>query len=122
FSDGGAWIDYAGPAGTVSTTSFSDALRGRGDFRGKVVVVGASALNIQDIQSTPAGDNMPGAEINANAIQSVLDGFPLDEAPGWLTIVLITLLGVIAPAAAVPLRGLRWLPAALIALALYVVA
>ncbi len=122
FSDGGAWIDYAGPAGTISTTSFSDALRGRGDFRGKVVVIGASTLNIQDIQSTPAGDNMPGAEINANAIQTALDDFPLGEVPGWAAVLLIVALGVVAPAAAVPLRGLRWLPVPVLGLALYAVA
>ena len=125
FDDGGAWIDYAGPAGTISTTSFSDVLDGRapaGRFKGKVVVVGATALNVQDLQSTPGGDNMPGAEINANAIATILDGFPLDEAPGWLAVLLVVALGLVSPLPAVRLHGLRWLPLALLALLGYVAA
>jgi adenylate cyclase len=124
FADGGAWIDYAGPAGTIRPSSFSDVLAGRvpaARFRGKIVVVGTTVLNTQDVQSTPAGDNMPGAEINANAIATILDGFPLDEVPGWLAVALIALLGLAAPAAAAPLRGLRWLPVPILALGAYLV-
>ena len=46
FGDKGAWIDYAGPRGTVPTYHFSDLIHGRVDpakLRGRVVVVGATA-------------------------------------------------------------------------------
>jgi adenylate cyclase len=122
--DDQAWIDFAGPPGTIETVSFSRVLDGRfprGTFRDKVVVVGSTALILQDIQSTATGE-MPGPEINANAIATILEDFPLDVAPGWLAVVLIALLGLAAPVAAVPLHGLRWLVPALLVLALYVVA
>jgi adenylate cyclase len=123
--DDQAWIDFAGPPSTIETTSLSRVLEGRfrpGMFRDKIVVVGSTALILQDIQSTAAGENMPGPEIVANAISTILDGFPLDEPPGWLAVVLIALLGLAAPLAAVPLHGLRWLGPALLALGVYIVA
>ena len=43
FSGDGAWIDFAGPAGTVKTVPLADVVAGKipaGVFRGKVVVVG----------------------------------------------------------------------------------
>ena len=125
FDDGGAWIDFAGPAGTIPTTSLSRVVEGRfprGRFRGKIVVVGPTAPALQDIKATAAGDGMPGPEIHANAIATILDDFPLDEAPGWLAVALIALLALAAPAAAVPLHGVRWLPVPILALGGYVLA
>ncbi len=51
--------------------------------RGKIVVVGSTATSLQDLHRTAtSGDKlMPGPEIQANSIQTVLDGFPLREAP-----------------------------------------
>ena len=124
FEDGEAWIDFAGPPGTYRPVSFSRVLRGafpRGAFRGKIVVVGATALGAQDIASVATGENMPGLEIQANAIATTLDGFPLDEAPGGLAVALLALLGIAIPAAALRLHGLRWLPVPLVALALFLV-
>src|SRR5438270_1553040 len=77
-----AWIDYAGPPGTIQSIPFWRAETGkfpRGFFRGKIVVVGASAPTLQDLQptSTTGADEMPGPEIHANAIDTVLRGFPL---------------------------------------------
>ncbi len=113
--DGGTtWIDYVGPSSTFPYLSFSqvyyDTYSGtrRGTplppnfFRGKIVVVGATATNLQDIHPTSTDSAMPGPEIHANAIYTALRGFPLSSAPGWIDIVLIVLLGV-----AVPLAGLR---------------
>ena len=42
---------------------------------------------------------MSGAEVQANAIATVLDGIPLRSAPGWLNVVLILLLAAIGPLA-----------------------
>ncbi|HVE68095.1 MAG TPA: adenylate/guanylate cyclase domain-containing protein [Solirubrobacteraceae bacterium] len=125
FEDGEAWIDYAGPPGTYASRPFSRVLAGRfrpGTFRGKIVVVGSTAPVLKDLVDTPPGDSMPGPELNANAIATVLDGFPLGEAPGGLGLLLVALLGIVVPAAAVPLRGLRWLPVPLLALGLYLAA
>ena len=111
--DGSAWIDYPGPPRTITTVSFGDVRRGRvpaATFRGKVVVVGATAPVLKDVftTSTASDDLMAGPEIQAAAIQTVLDGFPLRDAPGWLDGLLIALMagvGALATARLGPARG-----------------
>jgi adenylate cyclase len=122
---GDAWIDYRGPPGTVPTLSFSRVLHGDFDpalVRGKVVVVGAGAPSLQDVHPTSVGRDelMAGAEIHANAISTVLDGLPLSEAPRWVAVVLVLLVGVLGPLLWRRLRGWRAL-LALAAVVLYVV-
>jgi len=105
---GAAWIDYVGPENTIHSYSFSQVLHGRfapGTFRGKVVVVGPSVPSLQDIHATPVDSRMSGAEIEANAIDTALRGFPLQSASSTINVLLIVLLGLIAP-----LLGLRWGP------------
>jgi CHASE2 domain-containing sensor protein len=97
-------IDFAGPAGTYPSVSFSDALDGRipaSFFRGRIVVVGASDPTLQDVHPTPTSVAMPGAEIQANAIATVLAGVPLRFAPWWLAVVAILGLSGVAPAAGI---------------------
>lgn len=113
FSGDGAWIDYAGSAGTIPTVSLSDVVAGKvpaSRFRGKVVVVGATDPIIQDIHPTSAGEAMPGPEINANAISTILRGFPLRDSAGWLSLLMIVLAGIVTPAGALRWHGIRWLP------------
>jgi adenylate cyclase len=96
-----AWIDFAGGKGTVREVAFSDVLRGKvapGTFRGKVVVVGATVPVLQDIHATSTSAAMPGPEVQANAIETALHGFPLKSAPQWLNDLLIVLFGLLAPA------------------------
>jgi adenylate cyclase len=111
--DGSAWIDYPGPPRTIRTVSFGDVLRGHVParvLRGKVVVVGATAPVLKDVfaTSTASDDLMSGPEIQAAAIQTVLDDFPLRAAPGWLDGLLIVLLGTVGALATArlgPARG-----------------
>lgn len=101
----GGWIDFPGPPGTLERLSFAEVLRNRFDpaaVRGKVVVVGATAPVLQDMHDTAAGSPMPGPEVQADAIATVLDGFPLRSPPGSFTVALI-----VALALAVPLAGVR---------------
>ena len=107
-----AWIDYAGPPGTLRTVSFSQVLRGRaprGLFRDKVVVVGPSAPSLQDVHptSTSGDDLMAGAEVQANAISTALRGFPLRSASRLWDIGMILLLGLLAPVVSLRLAPLR---------------
>ncbi|MBJ7470944.1 MAG: adenylate/guanylate cyclase domain-containing protein [Solirubrobacteraceae bacterium] len=105
-----AWIDYAGPPKTVLTVPFSQVLEGEfppGTFKDRIVVVGATAASLQDIHptSTTARDaQMAGPEIQANAIDTVLRGLPLQSAPGWLEILLVVLLSATMPLLAIMLR------------------
>jgi adenylate cyclase len=111
-SDGTAWIDFAGPPRTVKTVSFYDVEHGRVDpklLRGKAVVVGATAQALKDVfpVATSSDDLMAGPEIQASAIQTVLDGLPLHSAPRWLDAVLIVVLGLLGAVTTLRLGPLR---------------
>ena len=94
-------IDYIGPAGSFSphTYSFADVVEGRcppGRFRGKYVLLGATAASLGDRLSSPFvhqsdvrggqhGSLMPGVEVLANALNTILRGRFYSETPDWLT-------------------------------------
>lgn len=102
------WIDYFGPARTIPTYSLSRVVRGGfkpGTFRNRIVVVGASAPSLQDLHPVSFGDEeMPGPEIQANAIATVLRGLPLKSVPLWLNPLLIIGLGILVPLASLRLN------------------
>jgi adenylate cyclase len=99
FGGGGAWIDFAGPRRTVPTLSFADVLNGRdaAQVRGRIVVVGATDPVLQDIHATPTSSTLPGPEVQASKIATILAGFPLKSAQGPITFILVVLLGMVAP-------------------------
>jgi CHASE2 domain-containing sensor protein/predicted Ser/Thr protein kinase len=101
----GGWIDFRGPPRTFPTLSFVDVLHGhfaRNAVRGKIVVIGATAPSLQDLHTTSVGGPMSGPEVQANAIATVLGGFPLRSPEPAVTVILIIALALI-----VPLVGLR---------------
>ena len=123
---GDRWIDYPGAEHTVPWVSFSSVLDPRkygpptgwthplpsNYFRGKVVFVGATQLSLEDYHATSTDPQMAGVEIEADAAATVLRGFPLNSAPGWINVLLIVLFGV-----GVPLLALRVRPLISIAIA-----
>jgi adenylate cyclase len=103
-ADGSAWIDFRGPPGTFRQVSYSSVLRGQvpaSVFRGKTVIVGASAPSLQDLHptSTTGDELMAGPEIQANAIWTAEHGFPLGSSSLLIDLMLILLMAA-APAAA----------------------
>ena len=124
-AEGGALIDYAGPPKTFPTYSYVDVLYGRVDpelLKGKIVVVGATSPVLQDVKQTPyGGELMAGAEVQANAIATVLDGIPLRSGPGWLNVFLILLLAAIGPLAGFFLRPVTALGVAIASALVFVV-
>ena len=125
FGHGGAWIDFAGPAGTFPTYSYSKVLSGLippGTFRGKIVVVGPSAPSLQDLHETPTDPLMPGAEVQANSIATVLRGLPLVSEPLAISILLVILLGIAPVAVARYARPLISIPVAVLVAVLFTVA
>ncbi len=118
--DGEAWIDYRGPPNTIANYSYSRVLLGKvpdSTFRGKVVIVGATAPSLQDVHatSTTKDDLMSGPEIQANAAWTAIHGFPLSSSSPAVDLLLILLLA--AAPAAVTLR-MKALPALLVAIVL----
>jgi adenylate cyclase len=114
-----AWVDFAGGPGTYPSVSFSRVLNGQvdpGTFSDKIVVVGASDPSLKDIKPTATtgeDEQMAGSEIQANAIATALDGFPLQSLPLGFDLLLITIMGLIAPVASYRLSPLRALGLAL---------
>jgi CHASE2 domain-containing sensor protein/predicted Ser/Thr protein kinase len=101
FVNGGPLIDYLGPAKTFATVSFVDVLDGQiaaSAFRDRVVLVGVTAPSVGDLHPSPFGV-LPGVEVQANEVATILDGYPLRAVPGWLTVALILALALVAPVA-----------------------
>jgi adenylate cyclase len=124
--DRGALIDFRGPPGTVPTYAFRDLVEGRipaAELRGRVVVVGASAPSLQDVHPVPTSGTgtMPGPEVQANAISTVLRGLPLRESPWWLDALAALVLAFVVPLAAVRVRASLAAALGLAALALWLV-
>ena len=109
-------IEYVGPAGSFApyTFSFGDVLDGRvpaSALRGKYVIVGATAASLGDRFTSPFvhfngpdgqqyGVFMPGAEVLANSLNTILRGRFYSETPDWLAaasaamVALLTLAGL----------------------------
>ena len=70
-------INYEGDVNTYPYVSIADVVGHKfppGTFKGKIVLVGASATGIGDLRSTPFGGiNYPGVEIHANVIDTILN-------------------------------------------------
>jgi adenylate cyclase len=70
-------INYEGDVNTYPYVSIADVVSHKfppGTFKGKIVLVGASATGIGDLRSTPFGGiNYPGVEIHANVIDTILN-------------------------------------------------
>jgi len=102
------WIDYHGEPGTFERVSARHVLSGRvapAAFRDKVVVVGVIAPGVDEHRTAISEEpSMPGVEVQANAISTLLRGAPLRDVPRIVDVLLIVLLGLI-PLLACTLRS-----------------
>jgi adenylate cyclase len=120
FGGAPAWIDFYGPAGVLHTISFSKVYAGaypRGFFHNKIVVVGATVPSLQDVHPTSTSAEMPGVEIQASAIETILLGVPLRSLNTWLDIALIVLMGLLTPIVSLRAGPLVTIAVALVAAA-----
>lgn len=83
--DGNFLIRYFGRPYSFSSVSFVDVIDGRIDasqLANKIVLVGVTPADLRDLEATPVsrGIKMPGVEIHANALQTLLDQQPLRRA------------------------------------------
>ncbi len=95
-------INFGGPSGTY-THQYSAAFVPLGDyppdvFRNKIVLIGSTSPTLQDSYPTPFSSNspMPGVEIVANTLSTILQGTYIQKAAPWTTILLIVLAAVAA--------------------------
>ena len=105
-------IDFSGPPGYIPTVSFSRVDSGQfnpAQFRNKIVFIGATAPTLQDVHATAVSGSQQeaGAEVQANATETLLRGLPLRDAPGWLTVLLVAVLGLLPPLVSIRLHRLR---------------
>ncbi len=71
------FIRFMGGPWTVPSVSFVDVLRGTVPaslFTDRIVLIGATSLDLQDFRITPFRGAMAGVEIQANAIATILSG------------------------------------------------
>jgi adenylate cyclase len=93
-------INYRGPRGSYPYVSIADVVNRKfssGTFKGKIVLVGASATGIGDLRTTPYGGiSYPGVEVHANVIDNILNhGFLVRGATQALwDFILILLFGI----------------------------
>ena len=81
---GQIWVHYR-PSQPRQYVSAADVLEGHvpaDRFRGKLVLVGTSATGLGDIKATPIDPAMPGVEVHAQALETVLTGQVL-RRPGF---------------------------------------
>lgn len=93
-------INYAGPTGTYPTYSAARLLLGDYPaelFRDKIVLIGATTITLQDIYPTPftTKEQMPGVEVVANAVGTLLSGHYLRILPLWVTLLIILVMAVL---------------------------
>ncbi len=82
-------INYLGPAKTFPHYSISDIINGRLSpdlFKGKIVVVGATATGIYDLRVTPFSPVYPGVELHATVIDNILQRRFLEQS-AWTTFI-----------------------------------
>lgn len=102
--DGRMPLCWHGPFGTYRYYSIGDLLESMratnageiprvspDEFKGKIVLVGATATSLFDLRATPFSPVYPGVELNATAIDNIINGDFVRHSPQWVTILLISL-------------------------------
>jgi CHASE2 domain-containing sensor protein/class 3 adenylate cyclase len=90
-------INYVGKKGSFHTYSFSDVLNGQIDpkiFEGKIILIGATAADLHDDEATPTSAKMPGVEIQANIIETLIKNNAKENEIAILTLLTIFIFSV----------------------------
>jgi adenylate cyclase len=120
-------INFRGPAGTFPRVPYYQVLRGEAPpeiFRDQIVLVGATTPVLHDEFPTPFAGHlrMPGVEIQANFLETLLEGRSIRRPTRRLAALLAAIGAVMATAIASHVRPIRALLVVLGTLALYAVA
>ncbi|MGY4627890.1 CHASE2 domain-containing protein [Bradyrhizobium sp. USDA 4486] len=79
--NGQLWVHYArrDPSIYVSAADVLDNMVSPSKVNGKLVLIGTSAVGLNDIKTTPVSSTMPGVEIHAQVLESVLSGAVISQ-------------------------------------------
>ena len=79
--NGQLWVHYArrDPSIYVSAADVLDNTVPPSKIAGKLVLIGTSAAGLNDIKTTPVSSTMPGVEIHAQVLESVLSGAVISQ-------------------------------------------
>jgi adenylate cyclase len=119
-ADGSAALDFGGDLRSrFHTVSLMDVLndwirRGKGlaplkaqHFRDKVVIIGGTAVGLNDIKATPFSSTQPGLVKQATVVDTMLSGRFITRAPEGVNLALTLLVAMMST---VLLMTARWLP------------
>jgi adenylate cyclase len=101
-------IRYYGPEGTTPQISALDILQNKVDpakIKGKIVLIGATAVGIYDLRVTPTGI-MPGVEKHANVVTSILRKDFIFRITNLTNVLIILFSGIIFSILIVRLKAL----------------
>lgn len=92
--NGQLWVHYArqDPSIYISAADVLDNTVPPNKIAGKLVLVGTSAVGLNDIKTTPVSSTMPGVEIHAQVLESVLSGAVISQPNYALGVELIAAL------------------------------
>lgn len=100
-------VNFLGPAGYFPRISYAQVIKGefpKGLFNDKTVLIGATALGMNDLLTTPVsglGQPMPGVEFHANVLAGIRQNNLIQDASFNLSILVVSVLA---------LFPLIWLP------------
>jgi signal transduction histidine kinase/CHASE2 domain-containing sensor protein len=108
-TEGETTINWAGGNNTFPTYSFDDVLSGRvgaETFKGRVVLVGVTATGAFEHRATPFSPLQPAIEMQASALNDILQNRPLLMPPSWLPEAMLLLCCMLAGVLVAPRRAL----------------
>jgi adenylate cyclase len=91
-------IYFYGPEQTFPYISVWDLFEGKVStdiLKGKIALVGVTALGIYDLRVTPFSVNMPGVEKHANVITSLLEGRSIVKLPFVANLIILLCTGIV---------------------------
>jgi CHASE2 domain-containing sensor protein/nitrogen-specific signal transduction histidine kinase len=93
-------VNFLGPPGHFNQLSYVQVLNGEfpiGMFNNKILLVGATALGMNDLLTTPVSglsQPMSGVEFHANVLESLRNNSLIQEAPFWISTFVVLVLSV----------------------------
>jgi CHASE2 domain-containing sensor protein/nitrogen-specific signal transduction histidine kinase len=93
-------VNFLGPPGHFNQLSYVQVLNGefpRGLFNNKILLIGATALGMNDLLTTPvSGQRQPmaGVEFHANVLESLRNDKLIQQVPFWLSTIVVLALSI----------------------------